>query len=59
LSGSVIAGDGKALLGTGCRTAKSRHTATAFSVDRRALIALEGHDGDERKAVSVRAIGRW
>lgn len=50
-AGDIIAVDGKALIGTGGRTAKSRHTASAFSVARRAVIALEGHDGDERKAV--------
>jgi hypothetical protein len=49
-SNDIIAVDGKALLGAG-RTHKSRATASAFSVTRRAVLALEGHTGDERKAV--------
>jgi hypothetical protein len=48
----IIAIDGKALLGVG-RTGKSRATASAFSATRRALLALEGHTGDERKAVKT------
>ena len=51
--GDIIAVDGKALIGTSGRTSQSRHTASAFSVARRAVIALEGHDGDERKAVTA------
>jgi hypothetical protein len=48
----IIAVDGKALIGAG-RTSKSRATASAFSVTRRAVLALEGHTGDERKAVKA------
>jgi hypothetical protein len=51
-SNDIIAVDGKALLGAG-RTGKSRATASAFSVTRRAVLALEGHTGDERKAVKT------
>lgn len=51
--GDIIAVDGKALIGTGGRTAQSRHTASAFSVACRAVVALEGHTGDERKAVTA------
>jgi hypothetical protein len=51
-SNDIIAVDGKALLGAG-RTHKSRATASAFSVTRRAVLALEGHTGDERKAVKA------
>jgi hypothetical protein len=51
-SGDIIAIDGKSLNGAG-RTAKSRATASAFSVTRRAVLALEGHTGDERKAVKA------
>lgn len=51
-SGDIIAIDGKTLLGAS-RTGKSRATASAFSVTRRAVLALEGYTGDERKAVKA------
>jgi hypothetical protein len=51
-TGDIIAVDGKVLLGAG-RTHKSRATASAFSVTRRAVLALEGHTGDERAAVKT------
>jgi hypothetical protein len=50
--GDIIAVDGKVLIGAS-RTGHGRATASAFSVARRAVLALEGHTGDERKAVKA------
>jgi hypothetical protein len=50
--GDIIAVDGKALIGAS-RTGHGRATASAFSVARRAVLALEGHTGDERTAVKA------
>lgn len=50
--GDVIAIDGKILIGAS-RTGAARATASAFSVARRAVIALESYTGDERKASSA------
>jgi hypothetical protein len=51
-SGDIIAIDGKALASAG-RTRKSLATASAFSVTRRAVLALESHTGDERAAAKA------
>ena len=48
----LIAVDGKVLIGAS-RTGAGRATASAFSVARRAVLALEGHTGDERTAVKA------
>jgi len=50
--GDIIAVDGKILIGAS-RTGTARATASAFSVARRAVIALESYTGDERKASSA------